>query len=70
MYDIIENLPWNKKMEVLRIANNWSQEEAARRCFTGQKNYWSWEKGVVYPRRNSRRAISQAFKVKENDIFR
>lgn len=70
MNELIKKLPWYKKIEILRVIKGWSQDEAAERCFTGQKNYWSWEKGVVYPRKNSRRAISQAFSISENEIFK
>lgn len=69
MSDIFEKLPWNKKLEVLRTMKGWNQDEAAEKCFTGQKTYWSWEKGTVYPRKNSRRAISQAFNISEDEIF-
>lgn len=69
MSDLFEKLPWNKKLEVLRVMKDWNQDEAAKKCFTGQKTYWSWEKGIVYPRKNSIRAICQAFNVSENEIF-
>lgn len=69
MEEIIKSLPWNKRIEIIRIIKGWGQREAAEKCFTGQKNFWSWEKGIVYPRKNSRRAIAQAFKVREKDIF-
>lgn len=39
MHEFIEKLPWNKKMEVLRIAKGLTQEEMAEKCFTTQKNY-------------------------------
>jgi transcriptional regulator with XRE-family HTH domain len=61
MTELFQKLPWNKKMEVLRTMKGWNQEEAAEKCYTGQKAYWAWEKGNVYPRKNSRRAIAQAF---------
>ncbi len=70
MNEIIEKLPWNKKIEILRISKGWTQTEAALKCFTGQKNYWSWENGIAYPRKNSRRAIAQAFNIKEEEIFK
>ncbi|BBK77355.1 helix-turn-helix transcriptional regulator [Clostridium butyricum] len=69
MADLIKNLTWNKKMEVLRTIKGWSQDEAAEKCFTGQRAYWGWEIGKTYPRKNSRRAIAQAFGVKEEEIF-
>lgn len=69
MSDLIKNLTWNKKMEVLRTIKGWSQDEAAEKCFTGQRAYWGWETGKTYPRKNSRRAIAQAFGVKEEEIF-
>lgn len=69
LHDIIEKLAWFKKIEVLRVSKGWSQEETAAKCFTNQKTYWNWEKGESYPRKNSRRAISQAFEVAEDEIF-
>lgn len=66
----LEELPWNKKIEVLRIIRNWTQEEAARECNTNQKMFWSWEKGINYPRKNSRISIAKAFKVKVEEIFK
>ncbi|WP_321994407.1 helix-turn-helix transcriptional regulator [Clostridium butyricum] len=69
MADLIKNLTWNKKMEVLRTIKGWSQDEAAEKCFTGQRAYWGWETGKTYPRKNSRRAIAQAFGVNEEEIF-
>ena len=69
MSDLFNSLEWNKKIEVLRTMKGWTQEKAAEECFTGQKNYWQWEAGKVYPRKNSRIAIAKAFGVKENEIF-
>lgn len=69
MNDLLQQLTWNKKIEVLRVIRGWSQEEAAEKCFTNQKAFWSWEKGRTYPRKVSRRAIAQAFGVKEIEIF-
>lgn len=69
MSELFDQLSWHKKIEVLRTIKGWSQNEAAERCFTGQKSYWEWENGASYPRKNSRRAISQAFEVSEEEIF-
>ncbi|OBR96828.1 hypothetical protein CLRAG_03370 [Clostridium ragsdalei P11] len=67
--DTLTGLPWNKKLEVLRIVNNWTQEYAAQKCNTNQKVYWSWENGKNYPRKRSQQSIAKAFKVKIHDIF-
>lgn len=69
MTDMLEELPWYRKIEVLRTIKGWSQEEAAKRCFTNQKAFWSWEKGQAFPRKISRRTIAQVFGVTEKDIF-
>ena len=66
---LLNGLTWNKKIEILRIANNWTQEEAAKRCSTNQKMYWSWEKGKNYPRKSNQKLIAKAYKVKVEDIF-
>ena len=62
-------LPWNKKMEVLRTINGWSQEETADRCFVKHKTYWAWEKGNTYPRKINRRTIAKVFNITETEIF-
>lgn len=69
MGDLIKNLKWNKKIEVLRTIKGWSQTEAAEKCNTGQKSYWSWESGERYPHKNNRIAIARAFNVSEDEIF-
>jgi transcriptional regulator with XRE-family HTH domain len=66
---IVTGMPWNKKIEILRITRGWSQDEAAAKCNTGTKVYWLWENGKSYPRNNSRRSIAMAFEVPETDIF-
>lgn len=67
--NIINELPWYKKIEVLRVINGWNQTEAAKNCLTHQKVYWLWEKGQRYPRLASRKAIADAFGLKIKDIF-
>ncbi|BDR78908.1 transcriptional regulator [Clostridium tetani] len=66
---IISSLSWNKKIEVFRAINDWTQEEAARKCKTNQKMYWSWEKGKNYPRKDSQISIAKAYGVDVRDIF-
>lgn len=69
MNDLIEELEWNKKLEVLRAIKGWSQTKAAEKCNTAQKAYWNWESGTTYPRKNNRIAIAKAFGVTEEEIF-
>lgn len=66
---LINNLTWNKKMEVLRRINNLTQEEVAEKCNTNQKMYWLWEKGKNYPRKTSKELIAKALNVSVEDIF-
>lgn len=66
---MITNAPWNKKIEILRVAKGWNQEQASEECGTTRKNYWRWESGIIYPRNNSRRAIGIAFGVSDKEIF-
>lgn len=68
--ELIADLSWNKKIEVLRVAHNWTQEETADKCNTTQKMYWSWEKGKNYPRKRSQKSIARVFNVKVEDIFK
>lgn len=69
MMDLFKEVSWNKKIEILRVIKGWSQEETANKCNTEQKTFWLWEKGKTYPRKNSRRAIAQAFNIPEVEIF-
>lgn len=66
---VISNLSWNKKIEILRVANSWTQEEAAEKCNTNQKMYWNWENGKNYPRKKSQMLIAKAYNVKVEEIF-
>lgn len=66
---IFKDLPWYKRIEVLRVVKGWNQKEAAKRCTTNQKVYWLWEKGKTYPRLISRKAIARAYGVSIEDIF-
>lgn len=69
MNEIINKLPWNKKIEILRIAKGWSQEETANRCCTSAKTYWNWERGLNMPRKLSKMSIARAFEVPIEEIF-
>ncbi len=67
--EMINNLTWNKKLEVLRIIKGWGQRQASEKCLTDKKNYWLWEKGLSYPRHASRKAIANAYGMKVEHIF-
>lgn len=67
--EFFNELPWNKKLEVLRAGKGWGQREAGKKCLTNSKNYWLWENGKSYPRLASRKAIADAYGVKMEDIF-
>lgn len=69
LQDIFKNLPWYKKIEILRVIYGWKQTEAADKCLTHQKVYWLWEKGKKYPRLASRKAIADAYGLRIEDIF-
>ncbi|MGE5627600.1 MAG: helix-turn-helix transcriptional regulator [Solirubrobacterales bacterium] len=69
IFNSINNIPWNQKMKLMRQINGWTQQQAAEKCTTNQKMYWSWEKGINYPRPRSRNYIARAFKTKVDDIF-
>ena len=69
MYELMNSLPWNKRLELLRRAKGWTQQQAAEKCSTNQKMYWNWEKGINYPRGRSRNYIAKAFQTREEEIF-
>jgi DNA-binding XRE family transcriptional regulator len=62
-------LPWNIKIKVLRVANEWNQVSAGKKCFTNCKNFWEWEIGKRYPRFSNRKLIAKAFGLKVEHIF-
>lgn len=62
-------MKWHEKLKVLRINNEFTQVELAEKCIITHKSYWSWEKGVHYPRKPFRIHLAKAFGVKEEDIF-
>lgn len=64
-----QTLPWNEKIKLLRVARNWSQQEAAVLLGTTQKNLWLWEKCKSYPRPENRKAIASVFNISEGEIF-
>jgi DNA-binding XRE family transcriptional regulator len=66
---LINSMSWFKKLEMLRAAKGWSQEEAAENCGTTKKNYWLWENGMTTPRFNSKQAIARAFGVEIKEIW-
>ena len=67
--EMVNKLPWHKKLEVLRVINGWGQKQASEKCLTDKKNYWLWEKGMSYPRSSSRKAIAKAYGLKVEHIF-
>lgn len=69
MKEMFEELPWYRKIAVLRAAKGWSQKTAGEECLTNAKNYWTWESGRSYPRLASRKAIADAFGLQIEDIF-
>jgi len=67
--EMINKLPWHKKLKVLRVIYGWGQRQASEECLTDKKNYWLWEKGISYPRSSSRKAIARAYGLKVEHIF-
>lgn len=61
--------PWYKRIELSRVANGWDQRQAGEKCLTSRKNYWQWEKGIIYPRLSNRKIIARAFGLKMEHIF-
>lgn len=63
------NVPWHKRMEVLRVMYGWTMKEAAGKCGTILKIYWNWENGKSTPIRNNSKVISEVFNISEEDMF-
>lgn len=66
---ILNGLPWNIRIQVLRTTKGWSQEKAALKCGTSRRIYWNWENGKNKPLRSNRMKIARVFNVTVNDIF-
>ncbi len=69
VHAIIDTLPWNITMSVLRLAKKWSISEAAKRCSTNYRTYWSWETGKNKPIKVNRQIISNVYGIPENELF-
>jgi len=67
--NIINDLNWNRKINILRMAKGWSQTEAAEKCGTSQKGFCLWEQGKLYPRKNSQKEIAEVFDVLVAELF-
>lgn len=68
-YKKLVNSSWNEKMKHMRIYKKWTQKQAAEKCLTYHKTYWSWENGKQIPRKSSQKLIAKAFKVKPEYLF-
>lgn len=68
-YEKIKRLPWYKKIEVLRVINDWKQEEAAEKIGVDARVYWNWENGVSIPVKRNRERIAQVYGVSQKEIF-
>lgn len=64
-----KNADWNMKLVFLRILRGWTQEEAAQKIGTTQKNVWKWEAKKSTPRNMSKKAIAFAYGVQVDEIF-
>lgn len=69
MSDFIEMLPWHKKIKILRIIKEWTQQEAADNCSVDRRAYQMWEKGISKPHKNNRKMIASVFEIEEREIF-
>lgn len=66
---IVDELPWYKKLEILRTIKGWNQKEVAEKCGVQKKIYWNWENGKFIPVERNRKKIAKVFGVPENEIF-
>lgn len=66
---IVDELPWYKKLEILRAIKGWSQEKAAEEVGVKRKIYWNWENGRFIPVKRNRKRIAKVFEVPEKEIF-
>jgi len=67
--DVVTELPWNKKLVILRIAKGLSSEEMAREYGINRKNYWEWEKGKVTPSNPSKKLICKIHNIDEEELW-
>lgn len=67
--EIIAKLPWYKKIAVLRVANDWEQEEIANRVGVDRRIYWNWENGIHIPVKGNRKRLANVLGVPEGEIF-
>jgi S-formylglutathione hydrolase FrmB len=66
---IVNNQPWNKKMQILQVIEGWNQQKTAEMYGSTQRQVWAWNNGLNTPQRNSRKSIAAAHKVALTEIF-
>lgn len=64
-----EKLTWYKKMQLLRVEKDLTQQELAKKCNTTQKNYWLWENGKTIPCDEKKKLICKALNIKTEKLF-
>lgn len=67
--ELVEALPWYKKLRILQLMAGWDVHETARRYGSHPKNVWAWNEGKNLPQRRSRKAIANAHDLNITDIF-
>jgi transcriptional regulator with XRE-family HTH domain len=69
MFIDMDGMPWYKKIKLLRVGNDLSQQALAAKCGTTQKQIWLWESGSNYPSPVNRKVLAVALGVSQEFIF-
>ena len=64
-----ERIPWNKQLEIRRVALDLTQEQAAELIGVPLGTYGRWERGSHKPMKVYQKQIAQAFEINEGEIF-
>jgi transcriptional regulator with XRE-family HTH domain len=67
--EILQNLPWYKRLAVLRINKDQTQDGIAKQIGVHPDTLRAWESGKQYPSRVSRRLLAKFYGVVETEIF-
>ncbi|MFW6409546.1 MAG: helix-turn-helix transcriptional regulator [Halanaerobiales bacterium] len=66
---IIQQQPWYKKIEILRVIKDYKQKELAEKVGVDRRVYWNWENGASIPVKRNKKKLASILGVEEAEIF-
>jgi len=65
----LKEMPWNKRMKLLRVSLDLTQEDMAQQLGIQSRQYWRWEHGEYSPKDPYKKRIAELLGVPVGEIF-